>query len=58
MDSAEVLVLEAELRWCKENPDPQLSNQYYSGFIGGLQQAINLIKKTQQVIDFYEEDLP
>lgn len=46
----EVQVLKNEINWCKKNPDKTLSPDFQQGFIKGLQQAINLIKKAKKVV--------
>jgi hypothetical protein len=32
-----------EIKWCKENPDITLSNDYQNGFIKGLEQSLHII---------------
>jgi hypothetical protein len=39
-------LIRSEIRWCKENPDNDLSADFQKGFIKGLRQAILLINAT------------
>lgn len=35
-------ILEEEIKWCENNPDPTITQDYQLGFIDGLRQASNI----------------
>jgi hypothetical protein len=36
-------LIKEEIKWCEENPNSNLSEEYKKGFIQGLKQALNFI---------------
>lgn len=42
-------VLNKEIEWCNENPDPAFHAEYRKGFINGLIQAKYLISEASRV---------
>lgn len=43
-------ILQKEITWCLDNPDITLSDEFQEGFISGLMQAQDLIKKAERTI--------
>lgn len=41
-------VIEQEAQWHKNNPDPNLTQDYMAGFLNGLQHAAILLEKTKE----------
>lgn len=39
-----VAILDLEIAWCKEHPDPKLSPEFIDGFIKGIEQAQYILK--------------
>lgn len=51
-----IAILDIEIRWCKEHPDPNLTTDYMRGFVKGLEQAQFILKgaeKPETVIPNY-----
>ena len=46
MDKSDIIkMLDAEIRWCFDNPDEKLSKDYRKGFTNGLVQAKYLMNE-------------
>ena len=43
-----VKMLEGEIKWCMENYNDKLSNDYQAGFVNGVRQALNLVKRAEE----------
>lgn len=49
-------ILQQEIEWCLENPDPLLNHDQQMGFINGLKQAQYLLRVGEQTKRMFEAD--
>lgn len=43
-----ISLLQAEINWCLDNPDPLLNKDQQLGFVNGLRQAQLLLQKMEE----------
>ena len=51
-------ILQTEINWCLDHPDPELNNDQQMGFMNGLRQAQHLLKGGELAINGAYKVLP
>lgn len=46
-----VCILQNEISWCRDHPDPKLTQDQQTGFMNGLRQAQNLLCLAEKELD-------
>lgn len=50
-----IALIESEMRWCKDNPDDELTEDFRQGFIAGLIQAKMILAQVDKRYKMSEE---